>query len=132
MFSMIRAVFDESTVVYEDFESLLTPRELQCLRLRSEGKTLKQIGLELGIGEFTVRNYMTSIYDKTGIRVALTLCHILRIAERRSQWNDRQRVKGKGREEQDDMNLGCDPSHRNIVYRNDGVPRQLETNQDMG
>jgi len=44
-------------------EQELSARELQILRLVSEGKTNPEIGRILGISDKTVRNYISRIYD---------------------------------------------------------------------
>lgn len=106
-------IFDENTVSYEDFEAALRPKEMECLCLRCDGKSLKAIALALGISQFTVRNYMTSIYDKTGIRKPLILCQILQLAKKRTEWNNRVVIKG----DHSVIDVDCDKSvtHRNIV-----------------
>jgi two-component system, NarL family, nitrate/nitrite response regulator NarL len=45
----------------------LTKRELEMISLVSEGLKNQQIGNRLCIGEGTVRNYLTTIYDKLGV-----------------------------------------------------------------
>lgn len=45
----------------------LTRSEIQILWLVSEGSTNKQISEKLGLGEGTVRNYVSSIFDKLNI-----------------------------------------------------------------
>ena len=64
-----------------EFQSLespadpLTEREKEICTLIAEGLTNRQIADKLYISEGTVKNYISSIYDKTGIhdRVKLTL-----------------------------------------------------------
>ena len=53
----------------------LTEREKEICSLMAEGLTNKQIADRLYISEGTVKNYISSIYDKTGIhdRVKLTI-----------------------------------------------------------
>jgi DNA-binding NarL/FixJ family response regulator len=46
----------------------LTYRQLQILRLMALGLALKQIGLELGLSEKTVRNQASLMYAKLRIR----------------------------------------------------------------
>lgn len=46
---------------------LLTPRELECLRLLASGLTNMEIAARLGIGYTSVRSYVVRIYDKLGI-----------------------------------------------------------------
>jgi DNA-binding NarL/FixJ family response regulator len=53
---------------YFDLSSpILTPRELEVLRLAARGMTSSAIGDELGISDSTVRNYLTSVYEKLGV-----------------------------------------------------------------
>ena len=54
---------------------LLTPRELEIVRLASEGLRNKEIGERLSITEGTVKIHLHNIYEKLGIdgRVGLTL-----------------------------------------------------------
>lgn len=44
----------------------LTPRQLEVLRLLSEGKSVKEIGLELYLSEATVRNHVRSLLQALG------------------------------------------------------------------
>lgn len=46
----------------------LTPRERDVLTRLAQGKTNEEIGLELALAPSTVRNYVTSIYGKIGVR----------------------------------------------------------------
>lgn len=45
----------------------LTERELEVLRLLSEGQSNKEIGLSLNLAEGTVKNHMTNILGKLGV-----------------------------------------------------------------
>jgi len=45
----------------------LSPRELQVLRLASEGLTNKEIAYRLGLSERTVQYHLNSVYNKTGV-----------------------------------------------------------------
>lgn len=51
----------------EDLQSL-TPREVEVLRLISEGADNTAIGLELSISPHTVKQYVTNIFEKLGVR----------------------------------------------------------------
>lgn len=56
----------------------LTARERNALRLLCEGRSNAQIGWELGIAEKTVRNHVSSLYRKLGVRSraeAIVLAH---------------------------------------------------------
>jgi DNA-binding CsgD family transcriptional regulator len=44
----------------------LSPREMEALRLASEGLTNKEIGYRLGISERTVQYHLNSVFNKTG------------------------------------------------------------------
>ena len=51
-----------------DSPEALTPRETDVLRLLAEGKSNKQIGADLGVGENTVRTHVSSILAKLGVQ----------------------------------------------------------------
>lgn len=53
----------------------LTPKELQMVALVTDGGKNKEIAAQLGTTEQVVKNYLRSIYDKTGVsdRLELTL-----------------------------------------------------------
>ena len=51
----------------------LTPKELQIVALIAEGSKNKEIALQLGTKEQVVKNYLRSIYDKTGVSDRLEL-----------------------------------------------------------
>jgi DNA-binding NarL/FixJ family response regulator len=46
----------------------LSPRFLDVLRLMAEGKTTREIALELGLSRYTVKNYIERIYERLGAR----------------------------------------------------------------
>ena len=48
--------------------SALTPREAQVLQRLLEGSTTREIAESYGIGHQTVKNYLTVIYEKLGVR----------------------------------------------------------------
>lgn len=52
----------------EEEKNPLTEREVQVLKLVAEGKTTKQIATELFLSPGTVRNYVSTILDKLGVR----------------------------------------------------------------
>lgn len=51
----------------EELEEALTVRELDVLQQMAQGMANKQIALELGISEHTVKFHLTSIYAKLGV-----------------------------------------------------------------
>jgi two-component system, NarL family, nitrate/nitrite response regulator NarL len=59
----------------EQAAELLTPRELELVRLVARGLHNKEIARELAIAEGTVKIHLHNIYEKTGVdnRIALTL-----------------------------------------------------------
>lgn len=52
----------------EEEQNPLTEREVEVLKLVSEGKTTKQIAEQLYLSPGTVRNYISAILDKLGVR----------------------------------------------------------------
>src|SRR5437879_4382706 len=56
----------ESTAVASVLE-MLTPREVQVLRLVAEGKTSKEIAVVLDLREYTVRSYRKTMMKKLGV-----------------------------------------------------------------
>ena len=61
------AVHDEVSHAIYDISDELTSREKEICSLMVEGLTNKQIADRLYISEGTVKNYISNIYDKTGI-----------------------------------------------------------------
>lgn len=47
--------------------AVLTPRELDVLRLVAAGRSNKQIAAELGIGESTVKTHLLKVFDKLDV-----------------------------------------------------------------
>ena len=45
----------------------LSPQEQRILNLLADGNTNKEIALAMGLGEGTVRNYLTSVFTKLGV-----------------------------------------------------------------
>lgn len=45
-------------------EPVLTPRELDVLRRVAQGRSNRQIGVDLGIGEATVKTHLQKAFDK--------------------------------------------------------------------
>ena len=58
----------------------LTPREAEVVRLLAEGLSTREISLKLAVTEHTIRNYLSSIYEKLGVssRVELALYAVAR------------------------------------------------------
>ena len=67
----------------------LTPKELQIISLVTEGAKNKEIATQLGTKEQVVKNYLRSIYDKTGVsdrlELALFTVHHRALAEATEQ-----------------------------------------------
>ena len=63
----VGAVHDEVSHAIYDISDELTGREKEICSLMVEGLTNKQIADRLYISEGTVKNYISNIYDKTGI-----------------------------------------------------------------
>ena len=51
----------------------LTPKEMQIVALIVQGCKNKDIGRQLGTKEQVIKNYLRSIYDKTGVNDRLEL-----------------------------------------------------------
>jgi DNA-binding NarL/FixJ family response regulator len=49
----------------------LTPRQLEVLRLLSEGRSTAEIATELGLRETTVRNYIANLLAALGVHTRL-------------------------------------------------------------
>ena len=49
-------------------QELLTPQELQILSLVAQGKTNREIAKSLRLTEKTVRNYVSNILSKLGLK----------------------------------------------------------------
>jgi len=58
----------------------LTPREAEVVHLLADGLSTRDIGRKLTLSEHTIRNYLSSIYDKLGVssRVELALYAVAR------------------------------------------------------
>jgi DNA-binding CsgD family transcriptional regulator len=54
--------------------SILTPRERQIFASVLRGETTRQIAVALGLRYQTVKNYLTTIYDKLGVANRVALC----------------------------------------------------------
>jgi two-component system nitrate/nitrite response regulator NarL len=60
--------------------SRLTPREADVVHLLADGQSTREISQKLTVSEHTIRNYLSSIYDKLGVssRVELALYAVAR------------------------------------------------------
>ena len=58
--------------------SILTPREVELVRLLSQGLKNKEIAEAMGLTEFVTKKYLTKIYEKTGMwhRTELALWYL--------------------------------------------------------
>jgi two-component system nitrate/nitrite response regulator NarL len=58
----------------------LTPREAEVVHLLAEGMSTRELSHKVGVTEHTIRNYLSSIYDKVGVstRVELALYAVTR------------------------------------------------------
>jgi two-component system, NarL family, response regulator DevR len=57
----------ESVAKHVAYTPALSKQECRVLALVVEGKTNKQIGVELGLSEKTVRNYLSNAFQKLGV-----------------------------------------------------------------
>ena len=75
----------------------LTPKEIQIVALIVQGCKNKQIALQLGTKEQVIKNYLRSIYDKTGVsdrlELALFTIHHRVLAEAAARAGDRLQQK---------------------------------------
>jgi DNA-binding NarL/FixJ family response regulator len=62
--TVLKQISDASTARHADEFADLTPQEIEVLALVAKGKTNRQIGVSLNLGEGTVRNYVSSILAK--------------------------------------------------------------------
>jgi DNA-binding CsgD family transcriptional regulator len=53
---------------------ILTPREREIFESVLRGETTRQISVALGLRYQTVKNYLTTIYDKLGVANRIALC----------------------------------------------------------
>jgi len=74
----IRACGPEDLAIEEDsvgarVRDRLTPKEMKIVALIIQGCKNKEIGMRLGTTEQVIKNYLRSIYDKTGVSDRLEL-----------------------------------------------------------
>ena len=63
-------------------KSILTKREKEVFLLLVENKTTKDIALELGISEKTVRNHVSNVMQKLGVKgMASAVVELLKLNE---------------------------------------------------
>ncbi|MBW8010350.1 MAG: response regulator transcription factor [Chloroflexi bacterium] len=68
--ALIQPLLGQAVLTYEDEDALvetLTDRESEVLELLAQGLANKQIALELGISEHTIKFHISSIYTKLGV-----------------------------------------------------------------
>jgi DNA-binding NarL/FixJ family response regulator len=75
-------------VVNSSGKSLLTPREEQVVALVADGLSNREVAVELGLSEHTIKKYMLRIFDKLGIstRVELVLYAVSHGENRNAEW----------------------------------------------
>ncbi len=75
-------------VVNSQGRFLLTPREEQVVALVADGMSNREVAVELGLSEHTVKKYMMNIFDKVGIssRVELVLYAMSHGENRPAEW----------------------------------------------
>jgi DNA-binding NarL/FixJ family response regulator len=64
---------DEEDSIGVRVRDRLTPKEMQVVALLMQGGKNKEIALRLGLKEQVIKNYLRSIYDKTGVSGRLEL-----------------------------------------------------------
>lgn len=64
---MMRLMRSHTPTAGEEF-SILSPQERRVLALVAAGKTNKEIGLEMGLSDNTVKNYLGSVFEKLQIK----------------------------------------------------------------
>jgi DNA-binding NarL/FixJ family response regulator len=67
---------------------LLTPREEQVVALVSDGLSNREVAVELGLSEHTIKKYLLRIFDKVGVssRVELVLYAMSHGENRPAEW----------------------------------------------
>jgi DNA-binding NarL/FixJ family response regulator len=64
---------DEEASIGTRVRDRLTPKEMQVVALLMQGSKNKEIALRLGTTEQVIKNYLCSVYDKTGVSDRLEL-----------------------------------------------------------
>jgi two-component system, NarL family, nitrate/nitrite response regulator NarL len=66
--------------------SALTTREIQIAKAVAEGRGNREIATQLGITEQTVKNHLTSIFEKVGVASRLQLAlAVIQVNKERDQ-----------------------------------------------
>jgi len=90
MHYVLDALSEVSTlrVVNANGNSLLTPREEQVVALVADGLSNREVAVELGLSEHTIKKYLLRIFDKVGIssRVELVLYAMSHGENRAAEW----------------------------------------------
>lgn len=75
-------------VVNSHGRSLLTPREEQVVALVADGLSNREVAVELGLSEHTIKKYLLRIFDKLGVssRVELVLYAMSHGENRPAEW----------------------------------------------
>ena len=75
-------------VVNANGRTMLTPREEQVVALVADGLSNREVGVELGLSEHTIKKYLLRIFDKLGIstRVELVLYAVSHGENRSAEW----------------------------------------------
>ena len=75
-------------VVNANGRSLLTPREEQVVALVADGLSNRQVAVELGLSEHTIKKYLLRIFDKVGIssRVEMVLYAMSHGENKPAEW----------------------------------------------
>ena len=63
----------QPAIAPQDAYITLTPRERQIAQAIADGRTNRDIAARLGITEQTVKNHLTSIFEKVGVENRLQL-----------------------------------------------------------
>ncbi|MEM9860917.1 MAG: helix-turn-helix transcriptional regulator [Myxococcota bacterium] len=59
-------------------EALLSPRQRRVARLAASGRSLREVGEDLGMSTETARSHLKAVYERLGITERTTLSHLLR------------------------------------------------------
>ena len=63
----------------KEYPELLTPRELEILRLAGQQKSNKEIGEQLGISKNTVERHRKNMLNRVGVTDMTTLLRIVQM-----------------------------------------------------